>query len=296
MATSVPALCVSTQVRDDWMVVMVVGDLDYANWPGLAERLETAINEQESPRVAVALSAVGFCDCSGLQCLVMAEAQARRRDGRCFFSGLLLFARSSTSPAWLAHCQPSPPCPDRASSECSYGGSSCPSHPAIGGHWPGSKPGSADRTRSSLACSQCSLMSAVTRAARLWSIFTLAAARQPRYRRDVDRVRYLPAWGLRTYSRKCRPSRGRLSRPQVITGSAGWIPEAGMNGGESPGERPDRIRRNRNWPDETMASAFVTRNLLWRFVGDLGRRGLSDLRISSLQQAEPVAGPAARWW
>lgn len=72
---------VSAQARDDWMVVMAVGDLDYANWPGLAERLETAFYGQEPPRVAVDLSAVGFCDCSGLRCLVMAEAQARRRGG-----------------------------------------------------------------------------------------------------------------------------------------------------------------------------------------------------------------------
>jgi anti-anti-sigma factor len=82
MATSIPALRVFAQDRDDWTVVVVAGDLDYASWPELAECLETAVKKQQPPRVAVDLSALGFCDCSGLRCLVMAQAQARRRDGQ----------------------------------------------------------------------------------------------------------------------------------------------------------------------------------------------------------------------
>jgi anti-anti-sigma factor len=81
MATSIPALRVFAQDRDGWTVVVVAGDLDYASWPELAECLETAV-KQQPPRVAVDLSALGFCDCSGLRCLVMAAAQARRRDGQ----------------------------------------------------------------------------------------------------------------------------------------------------------------------------------------------------------------------
>jgi anti-sigma B factor antagonist len=81
MLTSLPALRVSVEPRGTWMVVMVTGDLDYANWRELAGQLEMVNGKQERPRLAVDLSGLAFCDSSGLRCLFMAWERARHRDG-----------------------------------------------------------------------------------------------------------------------------------------------------------------------------------------------------------------------
>jgi len=60
----------------DHMIVTLSGDLDMASAPSLRERLNEALRDT-TPRVVIDLSAVTFCDASGLAVLVGAARRTR---------------------------------------------------------------------------------------------------------------------------------------------------------------------------------------------------------------------------
>ena len=82
MTAPAPPLRVSAESRGGWMVVVVAGEVDYQTCPELTAALEPVLEGQQRPRVAIDLSGLGFCDSSGLRCLVAAWKRVRGRDGQ----------------------------------------------------------------------------------------------------------------------------------------------------------------------------------------------------------------------
>ena len=78
-ATSLLRVTVERQTR--WAIVRLSGELDLQSHPGLADHLQSLLNEMDPPRIGVDLSGLQFCDSSGMACLTMAWKVARERRG-----------------------------------------------------------------------------------------------------------------------------------------------------------------------------------------------------------------------
>ena len=75
------SLTVHTEQRADMVVVSVAGELDIATAPTLCARLD-ARRVGRRPRLLVDLTAVDFCDSTGLRALLGAASEVRAHGGR----------------------------------------------------------------------------------------------------------------------------------------------------------------------------------------------------------------------
>lgn len=65
-----PRLGIEVGAQGAWLVVELRGELDLFTAPALADRVEALIRQPSSPRIALQVSQVGFCDSAGINTLV----------------------------------------------------------------------------------------------------------------------------------------------------------------------------------------------------------------------------------
>ncbi|HEY3903464.1 MAG TPA: STAS domain-containing protein [Streptosporangiaceae bacterium] len=74
-------LKVTTRPQGEYVVMSVQGEIDLYTVPKLQRELATALASGDSIRLVVDLSAVDFCDSTGVNVLLAAHRQARERGG-----------------------------------------------------------------------------------------------------------------------------------------------------------------------------------------------------------------------
>ncbi|MEV4006331.1 STAS domain-containing protein [Actinomadura sp. NPDC049753] len=65
-----PRLGIEVGAQGTWLVVELRGELDLFTAPALADRVEALIRQPSSPRIALQVSQVGFCDSAGINTFV----------------------------------------------------------------------------------------------------------------------------------------------------------------------------------------------------------------------------------
>jgi anti-sigma B factor antagonist len=76
-----PLLSVTSEQQVLWTIVRVSGELDFATQAQLGDCLFELIARAEQPRICVDVTELGFCDSSGIACLIVAWKVAATKSG-----------------------------------------------------------------------------------------------------------------------------------------------------------------------------------------------------------------------
>lgn len=83
-----PPLTVTIDRQGRWVVLVLAGDLDWTSAPYLGDRVAVSLADQTCPHLVLEVSAVEFCDTSGLNAVIGAYKRVTGAGGRLVLVGV----------------------------------------------------------------------------------------------------------------------------------------------------------------------------------------------------------------